>query len=279
MDLHKVETVGIVGLGYVGLPLAAAFGEAGMRVVGVDTNPDKVTRLNRGESDVEDVPSESVRRLLGNGALHATKDYSELTEADAVLICLPTPLDKNREPDLSAVISGTEQVAANLSRGTLVILESTTYPGTLREILLPILERGGRRVGEDFCLASSPERIDRGNKRYALADMPKVVGGLTESCAQRASVLYECIVQEVHSVSSPESAELSKLLENIFRSVNIALVNELAVLCNRMSIDVWEVVDAASTKPFGFMPSTGSWPWRALHSNRSILSFVASTSV
>lgn len=254
MNSRGMRTVGIVGLGYVGLPLAAAFAEAGMRTIGVDTNPDKIARLNLGESHVEDVPSESVRRLLENGALHATKDYSELTDADAVLICLPTPLDKNREPDLSAVLSGTEQVAANLSHGALIILESTTYPGTLREVMLPILEREGRRVGEDFYLASSPERIDPGNKKHTLADMPKVVGGLTESCTKRASTLYERIVEKVHPVSSPESAELSKLLENIFRGVNIALVNELAVLCNRMGIDVWEVVDAASTKPFGFMP-------------------------
>ncbi len=243
-----------------------AFAEAGFSVVGVEKDAGKIATLEAGDSRVEDVPSERLRPLVSSGKLRFTDDYAALREVGAVLICLPTPLNENREPDLSIVSSGVRAVARNLHPGALVVLESTTYPGTTREVLLPILERAGerrgdedptrveRRVGEDFHLAFSPERIDPGNRRYTLQNTPKVVGGITPECARRARELYEKVVEEVHMVSSPESAELTKLLENVFRGVNIALVNELAVLCGRMGIDVWEVVDAAATKPFGFMP-------------------------
>lgn len=251
---RTVNTVGIVGLGYVGLPLAVAFARAGMGVVGVDNDPGKLAALEAGDSPVEDVPSEDLRGLLSGAGLRFTGDYADLADAEAVLICLPTPLNEHREPDLSIVVAGVEAIAKNLRRGALVVLESTTYPGTTREVLLPVFERDGRRVGEDFHLAFSPERVDPGNKTHTLWSTPKVVGGLTPACVDKAEALYGRVVRDVHVVSSPESAEMSKLLENVFRGVNIALVNELAILCERMGVDVWEVVDAAKTKPFGFMP-------------------------
>ena len=260
----EVESIGVIGLGYVGLPLAVAFAEAGLSVVGVERDRAKIATLEKGESYVEDVSSERLHPLLSSGKLRATTDYSMLGDIEAVLICLPTPLDDNREPDLSALVSGAWEVADNLRPGALVVLESTTYPGTTREVLMPIFEQGGRReevaldgerrVGRDFYLAFSPERVDPGNKRYTIRNTPKVVGGMTPECTRRAASLYGTIVGEVHEVSTPESAEFSKLLENIFRGVNIALINELAILCDRMGVDVWEVVDAAKTKPFGFMP-------------------------
>ena len=249
-----MNSVGIVGLGYVGLPLAVAFADAGLNVIGVDADPGKVETLKAGDSYIEDVPTDRVRELIGSGQLHPTTEYAALQEAEAVLICLPTPLDEHREPDLSIVVAGTGAVAENLRAGALVVLESTTYPGTTREVLLPILEKGGRRVGQDFHLAFSPERVDPGNLKYTLKNTPKVVGGITEGCVRKAEALYGTVVDEVHTLSSPESAEMSKLLENIFRGVNIALVNELAILCDRMDVDIWEVIEAASTKPFGFMP-------------------------
>lgn len=253
--MFTIDEVAVVGLGYVGLPLAVAFAEAGVDVVGIDTDAGKVESLSRGRSHVEDVPAERLQALISSGRMHFTGDYSALSRSQAVLICLPTPLNEYREPDLSAVITGSEAVGENLRAGALVVLESTTYPGTTREVVLPILERGGSRtVGKDFFLAFSPERIDPGNKRHTLESTPKVVSGITVSCVERAELLYRYVAREIHRVSSTESAELSKLLENIFRSVNIALVNELAILCERMGIDVWEVVDAAATKPFGFMP-------------------------
>lgn len=247
-----MENVGIVGLGYVGLPLAVAFAEAGASVTGVEADPGKVAAVQAGDSYIEDVPPERVRAVAAN--LRATTDYAELHDTEAVLVCLPTPLDENREPDLSVVVAGAEAVAENLRPGALVVLESTTYPGTTREVLLPILERGGRRVGRGFHLAFSPERVDPGNQKYTLKNTPKVVGGITPECLSRAEELYGLVSDEVHAVSTPEGAEMTKLLENIFRGVNIALVNELAILCDRMGVDVWEVVEAASTKPFGFMP-------------------------
>lgn len=251
---QAVNTVGIVGLGYVGLPLAVAFAGTGIRVIGVDTNPEKLTSLNEGSSYIEDVPPETVKKNLETGNLRFSKDYAVLKDADAVIICLPTPLDKHREPDLSVVVDSVWRIAENLRPGTLVVLESTTYPGTTREVVLPILESGRRRVGEDFHLAFSPERVDPGNRKYTLKNTPKVVGGITSACSEKARELYSLVVDEVHLVSEPESAELSKLLENVFRGVNVALVNEIAILCHRMGIDVWEVIDAAKTKPFGFMP-------------------------
>jgi len=243
--------VGIVGLGYVGLPLAVAFAEAGCEVVGVDTNPGRLERLRRSESDVEDVPSEQLRGIAER--FTATDDYRNLSRCEAVIICVPTPLANHREPDLSYLVDAATQLSRVLHEGRLVVLESTTYPGTTRERLLPILEESGLAAGREFNLAYSPERIDPGRTDHTVRTTPKVVGGLTEECRRRAAELYGLICDEVVEVSSPEVAELTKLLENIFRSVNIALVNELAQLCDRMDIDVWEVVDAAGTKPFGFM--------------------------
>jgi UDP-N-acetyl-D-glucosamine dehydrogenase len=245
--------VAIVGAGYVGVPLAQVFAEAGRSVLLVDRDAERVAQLNRGESYIEDVPSETLQRLLDEHGLRATTDYDELRDADAILIALPTPLSKQREPDLSIVNSATEEIAKRLRKDHLVVLESTTYPGTTREEILPRLEASGLRVGEDFNLAFSPERVDPGRSDWTTKNVPKVVGGLTDACTERAAELYASAVDTVHRVTSPESAELTKLLENIFRSVNIALVNEMAQLCERMKIDFWEVVDAAETKPFGFM--------------------------
>ncbi|HEX4931161.1 MAG TPA: nucleotide sugar dehydrogenase [Gaiellaceae bacterium] len=245
--------VAIVGAGYVGVPLAQVFAEAGRSVLLVERDADRVAQLNRGESYIEDVPSETLKRLVDEHGLRATTDYDELRDADAILIALPTPLSKQREPDLSIVNAATEEIAKRLRKGHLVVLESTTYPGTTREELLPRLEASGLKVGDDFNLAFSPERVDPGRVDWTTKNVPKVVGGITEACTDRAAELYGSAVDTVHRVTSPESAELTKLLENIFRSVNIALVNELAQLCERMKIDFWEVVDAAATKPFGFM--------------------------
>jgi UDP-N-acetyl-D-glucosamine dehydrogenase len=243
--------VGIVGLGYVGLPLAAAFAEAGCDVVGVDTDARRLERLRRSESDVEDVPSEQLRGIAER--FTASDEYKNLAGCDAVVMCVPTPLANHREPDLSYLVDAATQLSRVLHEGRLVVLESTTYPGTTRERLLPILEESGLAAGREFNLAYSPERIDPGRTDHTVRTTPKVVGGLTDECRRRAAELYGLICDEVVEVSSPEVAELTKLLENIFRSVNIALVNELAQLCDRMDIDVWEVVDAAGTKPFGFM--------------------------
>jgi UDP-N-acetyl-D-glucosamine dehydrogenase len=246
--------VAIVGAGYVGLPLAHVFAESGKTVVLVDTDAGRVEQLNRGESYVEDVSSEDFGRLVSDGRVAASTDYDVLSDADAILIALPTPLSRQREPDLSIIVSASAEIAKRLRRGHLVVLESTTYPGTTREQVLPVLERGsGLIAGQDFHLAFSPERVDPGRRDWKAKNVPKVVGGIDESSTEAAAALYGSAIDDVHRVSSPEAAELTKLLENIFRSVNIALVNELAQLCDRMGIDVWEVVDAAATKPFGFM--------------------------
>jgi len=246
--------VAIVGAGYVGLPLAEAFAGAGNPVVLVETNPEKVELVKRGESYIRDVPSEGLARLVESGAIEITTDYAALEEADAILIALQTPLTAQREPDLSIVLGAALDIAPRLRKGQLVVLESTTYPGTTRERLRPILESGsGLTAGEDFHLAFSPERVDPGREDWTTQNTPKIVGGLTPACTKRAVELYSRALETVHPVSSPEAAELTKLLENIFRSVNIALVNELAQLCDRMQIDVWEVIGAAATKPFGFM--------------------------
>lgn len=249
-----MENVGVVGLGYVGLPLAMEFAGAGLSVVGVEKDPKKLSALRAGESYVEDVASERLAPLVSSGAIRATDDYAALGDVDAAIICLPTPLDDNREPDLSMLVAGARETARSIEPGTLIVLESTTYPGTTREVLMPVLEESLGRVGEGFFLAFSPERVDPGNKRYTIRNTPKVVGGVTVECTRRAAALYGTIVEDVHVVSGPESAEFSKLLENIFRGVNIALINEISLLCNRMGVDVWEVVEAARTKPFGFMP-------------------------
>jgi UDP-N-acetyl-D-glucosamine dehydrogenase len=247
-----IRRVGIVGLGYVGLPLAVAFGERGVDVVGYDVDRARVERLGRGESDIEDVPSAELSAIADHFV--ATTDVALLGDCDAILICVPTPLANHREPDLSYITGSAESIAGVLTKGQIVVLESTTYPGTTREELQPILERSGLVAGEDFHLAYSPERIDPGRSDHTVRNTPKVVGGITDACAERAAAVYSLICDEVVTVSSPEAAELTKLLENIFRSVNIALVNELAQLTDRLDIDIWEVVDAAATKPFGFMP-------------------------
>ena len=249
-----MSVVAIVGAGYVGMPLARTFADAGHEVLLVDVERAVVDGINRGESHIEDVPSEALAALVEKGTVRATTDYDELANADAILIALATPLTKQREPDLSIVTTAVKGIAERLKKGQLVVLESTTYPGTTREVVQPILEElSGLRVGEGFHLAFSPERVDPGREDWTTRTVPKIVGGVTPECTRRAAELYGSAVESVHAVSSPEAAELTKLLENIFRSVNIALVNELAQLCERMGIDVWEVVDAAATKPFGFM--------------------------
>lgn len=244
-------SVGIVGLGYVGLPLAMEFADAGVDVVGVDVDLAKVESLAAGRSHVEDVSAERLAGALSRCTF--STHVEALASADAILICVPTPLNANREPELGPVLSATRAVAGILRAGQCVVLESTTFPGTTREYLVPLLEESGLRAGEDFQLAFSPERVDPGRLDYTIRTTPKIVGGLTEACTARASAVYERICDRVVPVSTPEAAELAKLLENIFRSVNIALVNEMSMLADRMGIDIWEVVDAASTKPFGFM--------------------------
>jgi UDP-N-acetyl-D-glucosamine dehydrogenase len=248
-----MSTIAIVGAGYVGVPLAHVFAGAGQKVLLVDVQADRVEQLNRGESYIEDVPSEELKRHIDAGLLTATTDYDELKGADAILVALPTPLSDQREPDLTILLDATKEIAPRLQEGQLVVLESTTYPGTTRERIAPLLEASGLKAGEGFHLAFSPERVDPGREDWTTKTTPKVVGGLTEECTRRAVELYASAVDEVVEVSSPEAAELTKLLENIFRSVNIALVNELAQLCERMGLDIWEIVDAAATKPFGFM--------------------------
>ena len=252
-DCAPMTDVAIVGAGYVGVPLAQVFAEAGRSVLLVDRDERRVAQLNRGESYIEDVPSEVLKRLVDEHGLRASANYDDLADADAILIALPTPLSKQREPDLSIVNGAAEEIAKRLRKGHLVVLESTTYPGTTREEILPRLEASGLKVGEDFNLAFSPERVDPGRTDWTTKNVPKVVGGITDACSERAAALYSGPVDTVHRVSSPEAAELTKLLENIFRATNIALVNELAQMCERMGIDVWEVIDAAATKPFGFM--------------------------
>jgi UDP-N-acetyl-D-glucosamine dehydrogenase len=244
-------TVGIMGLGYVGLPLAVAFAEQGHEIVAVDVDARKIDALARGESYVEDIASERLRAV--SARIEATTRAANLSRCDAVLVCVPTPLTANREPDLGPLVSATRALADVLQRGQLVVLESTTYPGTTRERMAPMLEESGLVAGGDFNLAFSPERVDPGRTDYTLRNTPKVVGGLTPACGDRAEALYQEVCDHIVRVSTPEAAELTKLLENIFRSVNIALVNEMAMLTDRMGIDIWEVVDAAATKPYGFM--------------------------
>jgi len=244
-------SVGIIGLGYVGLPLAVEFAEAGHNVVALDADGSKVAAIEASHSYIEDIPSERLAAVRDR--LHPTTRYAALAQVDAVIIAVPTPLNENREPDLQPLVSAGASLGNVLQEGQLVVLESTTYPGTTRERLAPLLEESGLRAGESFNLAFSPERIDPGRTDYTIRTTPKIVGGLTPQCMERASALYRSVCDEVVPVSTLEVAELTKLLENIFRSVNIALVNEIAMLCDRMDIDVWEVVDAAATKPYGFM--------------------------
>jgi len=245
--------IAIIGAGYVGMPLAKAFAEAGRNVLLRDVKAEVVDGINRGERHIGDVPSGELKRLVDAGRIEATLHMDDVAEAEAILVALPTPLSSQREPDLSIVQAAVEELAPHLRKGHLVVLESTTYPGTTREVLQPILETSGLTAGDDFHLAFSPERVDPGRTDWTTHNTPKIVGGVTPACTERAAELYRGAVETVVPVSSPEAAELTKLLENIFRAVNIALVNELAQLCERMDIDVWEVVEAAETKPFGFM--------------------------
>jgi UDP-N-acetyl-D-glucosamine dehydrogenase len=253
--LHDGSAVlGVVGLGYVGLPLAVEMANAGHRVIGLDVAQGKIDLINRGESYIPDVPSEELAGLVGQGLISATLDFASVSACDAVAICVPTPLDEMKEPDTSFMERAAEAIAPHLHADMLVTLESTTYPGTTEEIIQPILESGGLKVGADLFLAFSPERVDPGNPIYQTKNTPKVVGGVTKDCTRHAVTLYERFIDTVVPVSSTRAAEMTKLLENIFRSVNIALMNELLQLCERMHINLWEVVDAAKTKPFGFMP-------------------------
>jgi UDP-N-acetyl-D-glucosamine dehydrogenase len=253
----RTARVAILGLGYVGLPLAVVFAEAGFTVTGVDPDGRKISLLNKGESYIPDVPATVVAKLFKSGHLKAVTDFSVLKNIDAVSICVPTPLSKTGDPDMSYILSATEELAKYMHKGMIVVLESTTYPGTTREILLPKLgEEKGLKVGEDWFLAFSPERVDPGRQDYTTLNTPKVVGGVTEGCTEVASAWYGAAIQHIHRVSSTEAAEMAKLLENTFRMINIGMVNELAIMCERMGVDVWEVIDAAATKPFGFMKFT-----------------------
>ncbi|MBI4593007.1 MAG: nucleotide sugar dehydrogenase, partial [Candidatus Rokubacteria bacterium] len=252
--LRDTPIVGIVGLGYVGLPLAVAFAESGATVVGVDLDPDRVASIDAGESFIEDVPTETLAALVKTKRLSASGSYAALKNADAIVICVPTPLGKSKEPDISFILGAADSVAKIIRRGQLVVLESTTYPGTTQEVVVPRIVARGLEAGRDVFFAFSPERIDPGNRRFTLRNIPKVVGGLTPTCRELAVALYSRITAEVVAVSNPAAAEMVKLLENTFRSVNIALANEFAIMCRRLGVSVWEVIAAAATKPFGFMP-------------------------
>ena len=253
---RREAVVGIVGMGYVGLPLAMVFADAGLRVVGFDISASRVAALNAGESYIEDIPSEVVARYVEAGLFRATADFADLAGCDAVSICVPTPLSKTRDPDVSYIVAATEQIARHLQPGQIIVLESTTYPGTTREVILPELEANGLRVGEDFFLAFSPERVDPGRVDFTTKTTPKVMGGLTPACVEVSSALYAVAIDTIVPVSSPEAAEMVKLLENTFRSVNIGLVNEVLLMCDKLNLDAWEIIDAAATKPFGFMRFT-----------------------
>ncbi|MBS4024182.1 MAG: nucleotide sugar dehydrogenase [Clostridia bacterium] len=252
--INKTAKLGVVGLGYVGLPLAVEKAKVGYNVIGFDVQQNRVDMVNQGINYIGDVVDQDLKDLVIKNLIHATTDYSLLYDVDVVSICVPTPLDTYHQPDISYVEASTKEVAKYLHPGMLVVLESTTYPGTTEEVLKPILEETGLKCGQDFFIAYSPERVDPGNKHYNTKNTPKVVGGITPLCTEVAATLYEQVLEgEIHRVSSPAVAEMEKILENTFRNINIALANEMAILCNRMGIDVWEVIDAAKTKPYGFM--------------------------
>jgi len=251
---QKKARVAVVGLGYVGLPLAVEFAKAGFAVTGIEVDKSKVSMLRRGESYIQDVPNDEIAPLVQRGVLISTAEFAAIGGADAIIICVPTPLRKTKDPDLSYVIGAVSEIARRMRGEQLIVLESTTYPGTCEELILPFLERKGGRVGRDFFLAFSPERVDPGNERHRTRNITKIIGGVTPRCTALATSLYTQVIERVHPVSSTRVAEMAKLLENTFRSVNIAMVNEMALICDRMDIDVWEVIGAAATKPFGFMP-------------------------
>jgi len=252
---NREAQVAIVGLGYVGLPLAVAMAESGFHVVGIDKDEKRIASLQSGESSTSDVSAIRLRKAIKSRSLELTRDFAQVESSDAIIICVPSPLTKHREPDTSYIVEATESITPHLRKGQLIVLESTSYPGTTEELIKPRLEARGFEIGKDIYLAFSPERVDPGNKKYTLQAVPKVVGGVTQNCTEVAKVLYEQVIHAgVHTVSSPRAAEMEKLLENIFRNVNIALVNELAQLCDRMDINIWEVIEAAKTKPYGFMP-------------------------
>ena len=250
----KTSVGGVIGLGYVGLPLVHHLCESGYRVIGFDVDPDKVEKLNAGKSYIKHLSDAFVQKATSSGRFEATTDFSRLAEADCISICVPTPLDEHFQPDLSYVIATAEAIAQTLRKDQLIILESTTYPGTTTEVLQPLFDAHGLKVGQDYFLAYSPEREDPGNAKFTIQTIPKVVGGITAACAELTATYYGAIFERIVMVSTTNSAEMTKLLENIFRSVNIALVNELKMMCDRMGMDVWEIIDAAATKPFGFMP-------------------------
>jgi UDP-N-acetyl-D-glucosamine dehydrogenase len=250
----KTLRVGVVGLGYVGLPLAVEFAKQGVKVIGVEKDSRKVTKLNQGENYILDVNSSELSSLVSRGLLSATTDYSVVGQMDSISICVPTPLNKTGDPDISFIIDARDEMAKYLKRGTVIVLESTTYPGTTEEVIAPAFEKAGFKIGEDIFVAFSPERVDPGNPIYGTRNTPKIIGGMTPKCLEMASAVYGIVVDKVVPVSSTQAAELVKLLENTFRSINIGLVNELAIMCHLLGVDVWEVIRAAATKPFGFMP-------------------------
>jgi UDP-N-acetyl-D-glucosamine dehydrogenase len=251
-DVHVV----VVGIGYVGLPLVVEFARAGFRVTGFDLDARKVEKLGRGESYIEDIPSESLRPHVAEGRLKASTDEAVLATADAIIVCVPTPLNMTKEPDVSFIVAATEAIARHFKAGQCVVLESTTYPGTTRELVAPMLEKAGAKIGETLFLAFSPERVDPANKTYGTRNTPKVIGGATPRCLEASVALYSKIIDKVVPVSSTDAAEMVKLLENTFRAVNIGLVNEVAIMCHKLGLDAWEIIDAAATKPFGFMKFT-----------------------
>lgn len=251
---NKSANVGVIGLGYVGLPLAVEFAHAGFNVIGIDVQASKTDAINRGESYIQDIPTETLAPLVKAGKIRATTDFDVIKELDTINICVPTPLRKTKDPDMSYIDTATREIAKRLHPGVLITLESTTYPGTTSEMLLPLLEESGLKVGKDFFLCFSPERVDPGNAKFQTRNIPKVVGGITPACTEVGALLYAQALETVVPVGSTSVAEMVKLLENTFRMINIGLVNELAMMCGRMGINVWEVIDAAATKPFGFMP-------------------------
>jgi UDP-N-acetyl-D-glucosamine dehydrogenase len=250
----KKARAGVVGLGYVGLPLSVELANAGFTVTGFDISKAKVKLLNSGKSDIDDIPNADVKRMVKNRKFKATEDWKKISSMDTISICVPTPLSKTKDPDVSYILSALEAIKGYIKKGALVVLESTTYPGTTEDLILPILSENKKQVGKDFFLAFSPERVDPGNAVYTTKNTPRVVGGITTACTQVAKTFYEQTIPNIHAVSSTRAAEMVKLLENTFRSVNIGLVNEVALMCDRLDLDVWEIIDAAATKPFGFMP-------------------------